>query len=182
MIEVILFAVTTAALLYVSHASLRVPGSHGFYRFFAWECLAALLLLNGRYWFDGPFSPHQIVSWLLLSISLVMVWQGIASLRHRGNPDPARDDVLLIGFEKTTVLVTEGVYHYIRHPIYSSLLFLGFGLFFKHPSWVSTLLVLGAGAFLILAARAEEGENLRYFGEAYREYMKHSMMFIPFVL
>jgi protein-S-isoprenylcysteine O-methyltransferase Ste14 len=39
-----------------------------------------------------------------------------------------------------------------------------------------------ASVFLVLTARVEERENLRYFGEAYREYMQHSRMFIPFVL
>ena len=141
-----------------------------------------LLLLNVKYWFDDPFSPHQIVSWLLMSISLVMVWQGIASLLHLGNPDPIRNDAPLIGFEKTTALVTAGIYRYIRHPIYSSLLFLGWGLFFKHPTWTGVLLSLAASAFLIFTARAEEGENLHYFGESYRAYMKRSKRFIPFVV
>lgn len=180
-LEGIVFVLATTGLIYVSRASLRAPASHGFYRFFAWECLLLLFLLNMRGWFDRPFSSHQLVSWLLLLISLALVVPGVNLLRRKGRPKEQQRDIPLIGIEKTTVLVTEGVFRYIRHPLYSSLLFLGWGIFFKHPSWPGALLALAASAFLVLTARAEEAENLRYFGEAYQEYMKHTKMFVPFV-
>jgi protein-S-isoprenylcysteine O-methyltransferase Ste14 len=179
--EGILFLVGTAGLIYVSRASLRTPASHGFYRFFAWEALLILFLLNLKGWFRQPFSAHQIVSWLLLLISLVLVGLGVNLLGRKGKPGEGRQDAPLLGIEKTTALVTEGVYHYIRHPLYSSLLFLGWGIFFKQPSWLGGLLAVIASVFLVLTARVEERENLRYFGEAYRVYMQHSRMFIPFV-
>jgi protein-S-isoprenylcysteine O-methyltransferase Ste14 len=87
----------------------------------------------------------------------------------------------LVAFEKTTALVTTGAYSYIRHPLYSSLLFLAWGIFFKDPSWLGGLLALGATLFLVATARVEEAENLRFFGEAYREYMKQTGMFVPFL-
>jgi protein-S-isoprenylcysteine O-methyltransferase Ste14 len=49
--------------------------------------------------------------------------------------------------EKTTILVTTGAYRYIRHPLYSSLLFLAWGIFFKAPSWPGGLLALAATFF-----------------------------------
>lgn len=182
MLEGILFVAATGGLLYVSGASVRVPASHGFWRFLAWECLLILFLLNMRQWFSRPLSSHQVVSWLLLLISLVLVALGVDLLRRKGRPGEQRRDTTLIGIEKTTALVTEGVYRYIRHPLYSSLLFLGWGICFKRPSYLSGLLALAASAFLMLTARVEEGENIRYFGEAYQEYMKHTKMFVPFVL
>ena len=180
-LERIVFVLATTGLIYVSRASLRVPASHGFYRFFAWECLLLLFLLNMRRWVDRPFSSHQLVSWLLLLISLALVVPGISLLRGKGRPKEQQRDIPVIGIEKTTVLVTEGVFRYIRHPLYSSLLFLGWGIFFKRPSWPGALLALAASAFLVLTARAEEAENIRYFGEAYQEYMKRTKMFVPFV-
>jgi protein-S-isoprenylcysteine O-methyltransferase Ste14 len=182
MLEVIIFALATVGIIYVSRASLCVPGAHGFYRFFAWESLLILLVLNMRRWFDEPFSPHQIVSWVLLVISLFLVVQGAVLLRRMGRPDDTRDDTPMIGLEKTTVLVTEGIYRYIRHPLYSSLFFLGWGIFFKLPSWAGGILALVASIFLVLTARVEEGENIRYFGETYQEYMKKTKMFVPFLL
>ncbi len=86
-----------------------------------------------------------------------------------------------MGIEKTTELVTTGAYRYTRHPIYSSLLFLAWGVFFKRPSWVGGLLASSATLFLLATAKAEESENLGYFGPAYSEYMKRTKMFIPFL-
>jgi protein-S-isoprenylcysteine O-methyltransferase Ste14 len=181
LLEVFLFLLATAGILYVSRASLRVPGSHGFYRLFAWEFLVALFLLVARNWFDDPFSPHQIVSWLLLLISLLLVYRGVELLRHKGKPDESRAGGPMLGFEKTTELVTTGLYRYIRHPLYSSLLFLGWGVFFKLPSWPAGLLVVMVTLFLFLTARVEERENIRYFGAAYEEYIKRTKRFVPLV-
>ena len=74
----------------------------------------------------------------------------------------------LLCFEKTTQLVTTGAFKYIRHPLYSSLLLLAWGVFFKRPSWVGAGVALGATAFLLATAKVEELENIRYFGATYQ--------------
>ncbi len=186
MIRVIIFAILSAALAFVSRASLRVPRSHGFYRFFAWECILALFFLNFidvRQWFADPFSVRQLISWFLLMGCIVPVVYGVHALRTQGKPDAGRrHDAPLFWIEQTTQLVTTGAFKYIRHPLYSSLLLLAWGVFFKHPSWVGGGVVLGATAFLLATAKVEEVENVRYFGAVYRAYMQHTKMFIPFVL
>jgi len=166
----------------VSRASLRFPRSHGFYRFFAWEFILALILLNLELWFRDPFSIHQIISWLLLIVSIFLVMHGVHLLRIIGKPDTERrEDGPMIGIEKTTTLVTAGAFKYIRHPLYSSLLFLGWGVFFKDPSWLGSALVLTATTFLVATAKVEEAENIRFFGSDYQTYMKQTKMFIPFL-
>jgi protein-S-isoprenylcysteine O-methyltransferase Ste14 len=171
----------TVGLAYVSRASLAVPGSHGFFRFFAWETILALALLNIDVWFRDPFSWHQLISWILLVASAILVIAGVRLLRQMGKPDAQRYDVPMVAFEKTTTLVTTGVYRYIRHPLYSSLLFLAWGIFFKAPSWLGGLLAVAATLFLVATARVEESENLRFFGEAYREYASQTKKFIPYL-
>ena len=37
--ELIAFIIGTATLVWLSRKSLRSPGQHGFYRFFAWEAI-----------------------------------------------------------------------------------------------------------------------------------------------
>jgi protein-S-isoprenylcysteine O-methyltransferase Ste14 len=180
-LKLIIFVVASAGIIYVSRASLRSLGSHGFYRFFAWEAILALVLRNLDYWFHEPFSLTQIVSWLCLCLSLFLVIHGIQLLRMIGKPDFRRNDTSLIGMEKTTTLVTVGAYRYIRHPLYSSLLFLAWGVFLKSPSWLGGSLAIAATAFLTATAKVEETENTHYFGSAYREYMKQTKMFIPFL-
>jgi protein-S-isoprenylcysteine O-methyltransferase Ste14 len=78
--------------------------------------------------------------------------------------------------------VTEGIYSAIRHPLYSSLLFLDWGIFFKSPSLRGGLIALVASVFLRATAKVEERENLRTFGEAYREYKARTKMFVPFLI
>ena len=182
MIEALVFFAVSAALIYVSRSSLPRPRSHGFHRFFAWECMLVLFLLNVRVWFDEPFSIHQIISWVLLIVSIPLVLPGVRALVRKGKADQVTRDEPLLAFEKTTVLVTDGIYQYVRHPLYSSLLFLNWGIYFKDPSLPGTLFALAATVFLVFTARAEEREDISYFGEAYREYMTRSKMFVPFVL
>lgn len=175
------FVLASLGLAYFSRASLLRPRSHGFYRFFAWEAILGLALLNADVWFHEPFSWHQLISWPLLLASGLLVLHGMHLLGRRGQADPERVDAALLDFEKTTALVTVGAYRYIRHPLYSSLLFLGWGVFFKAPSWLGVLLACLASLCLLAAARIEETENLRFFGEPYAAYMRKTRMFIPYL-
>ena len=70
---------------------------------------------------------------------------------------------------------------YIRHPLYTSLLLLGWRAFFKDPSLPGGILVLATCAFLTTTARVEEAENLDKFGVDYAAYMGTTKMFIPFL-
>jgi protein-S-isoprenylcysteine O-methyltransferase Ste14 len=103
-----------------------------------------------------------------------MVAHGFYLLKVVGKPKQ--------GIEDTTKLVIVGVYKYVRHPLYSSLLFLAWGAFLKEVSLLSGLLVLAASLLLIATARVEEREDLEKFGADYTDYMKRTTMFIPFVL
>jgi protein-S-isoprenylcysteine O-methyltransferase Ste14 len=179
--EATFFVLGTAALILISRQSLAHPRSHGFPRFFAWECILALLVLNARTWFREPLAWHQLISWALLVLSLVLVIAGVHQLRQAGRQQDTRRDPSLLGMEKTTRLVTNGVYRYIRHPMYSSLLFLAWGIFFKSPGWMDGTLALVCTIFLSLTARIEERENIAYFGEEYAAYMQRSKRFTPFI-
>ena len=180
--KLIIFVIATALLVYISRASLRQPNSHGFYRFFAWESILLLFLLVVEQWYINPFSWHQLISWVLLFASLVPLIFGVRSLLRRGKPTEERPgDSSLLAFEKTTALVTSGIYAYIRHPLYSSLLLLAWGIFFKALSLPGGTLVLVATTFLIATARADEQECIRFFGDEYQAYMQKTKRFIPFL-
>lgn len=181
MTEAIIFLVGTAFFGWVSWHSLLKPLSHGFYRFFAWECMLALVLLNFPMWSLDPFAPHQIASWSLLLISFALAVHAVRLLRSVGQPSDERRDAELLSFERTSTLVTAGAYRYIRHPMYAALLFLAWGAFLKDISWPSVALVSGASIALFLTALRDEAECSRYFGTAYAEYMKTSKRFVPFV-
>jgi protein-S-isoprenylcysteine O-methyltransferase Ste14 len=183
MIKVILLIAGSTGIMYYSWPSLRHPRSHGFYRFFAWEFILALVVINLDNWFRDPFSIQQIISWILLIISIFLVIHSIQLLKMIGKPnvESTRGAVPVMDFEKTTTLVTVGAYRYIRHPLYSSLLFLNWGVFFKDPSRLGLALSACATLALVLTARKEEGENLRFFGTEYTAYIQKTRMFIPFL-
>lgn len=87
MIRLCIFAIISIFITYVSRKSLFHPRSHGFTRFFAWEFILALVLLNALHWFRSPFSPKQLVSWLFLIISIFLVAHGVRLLRVVGKPN-----------------------------------------------------------------------------------------------
>ncbi|MGD0173272.1 MAG: isoprenylcysteine carboxylmethyltransferase family protein [Anaerolineales bacterium] len=181
-VKIIAFAVTSIFFVYVSRGSIRAPGSHGFYRFFAWEIILLLFLWNVDSWFRNPLAWYQLISWFLLVVCCIPLILGVRSLVAQGKPAEKREtERQLLGFEKTTVLVTTGIYRYIRHPLYSSLVFLAWGIFFKLPSVPGGALVLLATAFLIATAKADETECIRFFGPPYETYRKQTKMFIPFL-
>jgi protein-S-isoprenylcysteine O-methyltransferase Ste14 len=177
------FILATLILGTISRASLTHPHSHGFYRFIAWEMVLALVLISLPRWFQEWHSWHQVVSWTLLFASLVPLILGLYTLRLHGKPDATkRADPTLFAFERTTKLVTSGIFHYIRHPLYCSLFLLSWGLFFKTVSILGAMLAVVATVFIFLTARMDEYECLKEFGDEYREYMKRTSMFIPHVL
>jgi protein-S-isoprenylcysteine O-methyltransferase Ste14 len=76
-------------------------------------------------------------------------------------------------------LVTHGIYHYIRHPLYTlgSSLFISFGM--MADNWF--IATLGILTFILMAIRTpkEEANLIEKFGDEYREYMKRTGRFLP---
>lgn len=173
LVRVAVFLVGSYGIIALSISSLKDPRSRGFYRAFAFEALLALFLVNLTAWLKDPFGFLQWISWTLLTVSAVVAIFGFSHLRRRGRPSGP--------IESTTVLVTTGMYRLIRHPLYASLLYLGWGIFLKRLTPLSTALAAAATLALYLTARTEERENVDKFGESYVDYMAKTKRFIPFV-
>jgi protein-S-isoprenylcysteine O-methyltransferase Ste14 len=173
MSKIIIFLLVSLIITKFSWPTLFALHKHGFYRFFAFEFFLILILVNSTFWFYHPLSFFQIISWLLLVVALVLFSYGFDSLRRHGKP--------ISNIETTTSLVTSGIYKYIRHPLYSSLLFFSAGCFFKNASLLATSLFFVVIVFFYATARTEEKENLIKFGNDYAVYIKGTEMFIPFV-
>lgn len=181
MFEFSFFLIVSLFIVKMSWRSLRNWRSHGFYRFFAFELIVVLILLNVDVWFDNLFTARQLVASLLLCLSLFLAIHGFYLLKALGKPLGRVENSSNWGYENTEFLVTVGAYRYIRHPLYTSLLLLGWGTFLKDPSILGGLLALAMSAFLVATAKTEETENLDRFGESYTAYIKSSKMFVPFL-
>ena len=153
--------------------TLRRPHPYRFPRFLAFESLLSLIFLNAKEWFVDPFSFIHILSWLFLAASLVLAILGFYTLKSKGKPEG--------DFEDTTELITSGVYRFIRHPLYASLLWFGLGAFLKDPSILAGLLIGSLAVGVFLTARIEERHNLDRFGEEYREYSRRTKRFVPYL-
>jgi len=83
------------------------------------------------------------------------------------------------GTRKEHKLVTNGIYRYIRHPLYTfgSSMFVAFGM--MADNWF--IATLGVLTFILMAIRTpkEEANLIEKFGDEYREYMKRTGRFLP---
>ena len=180
--KILIFGLLSIPIIGLSWRTLFDLKSHGFYRFFAWECILWLFASSYRQWFTDPFSVKQIFSWVFLCISIYMVVSGVLLLKKAGKPTGDRDDKNLYEFEKTSELVDTGIFRYIRHPLYSSLIFLAWGIFLKNPGIELFLISVIATILLFLTALSDEKECIIVFGDRYRDYMRRSKRFIPYII
>jgi protein-S-isoprenylcysteine O-methyltransferase Ste14 len=172
--SVIVFLVGTLLMcLFTWQFAVKAKRFHGIPRFFSFECILLLVLLNQPVWFEQPLAWNQLISWILLFGSMMAALHGFALLLRVGKPHG--------DFENTSHLVTVGLYKFIRHPLYASLVMLGFGVFFKHITITTTALAFFNFVALIATAKKEEKEMLVKFGEEYITYMTKTKMFIPFI-
>ena len=76
-------------------------------------------------------------------------------------------------------LITSGPYRWMRHPMYTAALVLGFAATLLTANLV--MLVGGLAMFALLAARSvtEEQRLVRKFGDAYRDYQRRTGRFFP---
>jgi len=179
--QALAFFAASSLLAYISRKPLTNLRCHGFYRFFAFEAILVVLLLNLPYWHDHLLAPYQLISWAVLATSIAFVISGLQQLRRLGGQGVRESQTENFAFENTERLVTSGIFRYIRHPMYSALLLLAWGGLLKHLTLPGLLAALLASSTLLLTALTEERENLAYFGDAYRDYMRRSKRFIPFL-
>jgi len=177
----ILFILISLLLVWISRHTLKNFRSHGFYRFFAFEGIAGLLALNQPHWFDNPFSIRQLLSWALLICSIAFVLCAVSRLHNFGGHKRRDDMPENFKFENTAHLVETGLYRFIRHPMYASLLLLNWGALLKHITPLTLTVGVITTLFLIATAKVEEEENHKFFGEAYTHYCSRSKMFLPFL-
>lgn len=170
----VLITGTILIILFSWFLSIKHKRYHGIARFFSFESIFILVLLNYRIWFLDPFSLLQICSWILLIFSIYVAVAGFLLLRKIGKPDA--------NFENTSVIVKENLYKYIRHPLYFSLFLLGTGAMIKDPGKIQLAFGFLNLIAVYITARIEEKEMIARFGNEYQEYMKETKMFVPFIL
>ena len=76
-------------------------------------------------------------------------------------------------------LLTSGLYHYVRHPLYSA----GLVFIWLIPIMTTNVLAinLALSLYVVCGAWLEEGRLLREYGDAYAAYQRRTPMLVPFL-
>jgi len=106
-----------------------------------------------------PWFYAGLPIYLVGLISYAMVWVGFATTP----PDK---------------LITKGIYRYSRNPMQLSQVVIYLGVGIATASWVFLLLAVVYMIMPLLWVDAEERHCLKYYGDAYREYMKRTPRWI----
>lgn len=132
--------------------------------------LATLMLQVGNRWSTLRID-HMSAGLLTLAV-LLAVWA--LSANKLGNfkivPEPKQGGKLII----------HGPYHYIRHPMYTSLLLFAAACALIIDGWWAWFNWLALLMVLVFKAAIEEHYLLKHFSQ-YDEYTKHSKRFIPWL-
>ena len=125
------------------------------------------LLLQGN--IQQVNAPHLVI---LLIAAVIGVWAVISMRLDNINIAPALKD--------NHRLVTTGIYGYIRHPMYASVILFCAVLLATHANWMNGLVFIILLADLWLKLRHEERLLSERFPD-YRDYQKRTKMIIPFI-
>jgi protein-S-isoprenylcysteine O-methyltransferase Ste14 len=112
----------------------------------------------------GPaimFVIHLISNGLVI-IGFVIMWKGWKLIHGAGN-----------------MLVTEGLYKYVRHPQYSGLFLVMFGMLIQWPTLITGLMFPVLVFVYYRLSKREEADMIEAFGDRYNRYKEQTPMFIP---
>jgi protein-S-isoprenylcysteine O-methyltransferase Ste14 len=149
-----------------------------FYNGFAFITLLPILALP----YTLPNSPWYTIPepWVYLAQAIQLLSLGLLaiSVLQTGVLDFIGFKQVLRG-ERREKLRTNGIYRYIRHPLYT------FGMVFLwlSPSMTQNLAALyfAFTLYFIFGAIVEEQKLEKVFGQAYQDYRTNTPMFIPFL-
>lgn len=84
--------------------------------------------------------------------------------------------------EEQQVLVTDGAYQWLRHPMYTAFALIALAYWLISTNWFIALIGLAYWIIVVAKVDMEEAALIEKFGDAYRDYMKHTGRFLPRVL
>jgi protein-S-isoprenylcysteine O-methyltransferase Ste14 len=126
--------------------------------------------LTTRFVPAGPLLPA--LGTLMLALGLgFSVW----ARRHLGRNWSAH-----VVVKEDHALVRTGPYHYVRHPIYTGILFAMLGMALAIGEWRTLVGLAGMILSFAIKSRQEEGRMRETFAD-YAEYQRHTAALIPYV-
>lgn len=127
------------------------------------------------------FADYSLPDWLgwvgtaLFGFAIWLLWHTHVDLGRNWTP--------MLGIRDEHTLVTEGVFSYIRHPMYAAHMLWAIAQVLMLHNWIAgfSFLVIVIPHYLF-RVNDEEQMMLDQFGEGYREYMQRTGRIIPLLL
>ncbi len=122
---------------------------------------------------DYPFHPAvAVIGAAVFAFGLWLFWRS-----HR---DLGTNWSIALDIRAKHQLVTQGVYQYVRHPMYSAFWLNALGQLLLLPNWIAGPAGLfGIALLYFVRVAREERMMLETFGEDYRAYMARTRRLIP---
>lgn len=106
------------------------------------------------------------LGWTLFAVALVIGMSSRRALEEQAGTSKGERR------SEIKVIVDQGTYGIVRHPIYLSFMLVILSLILISQHWLSAILGLPWTLYLYLSMLGEERANLERFGDAYRRYMQ----------
>jgi protein-S-isoprenylcysteine O-methyltransferase Ste14 len=124
---------------------------------------------------DYPFWPAQ--GWIgavLFAFSLYLFYR-----THR---DLGRNWSVTLKVRAEHRLITEGVYAYVRHPMYTAFFLWALAQLFLLPNFIAGAAgLVGFGTLYLFRVKREEEMMLETFGDEYRDYRARTKRLVPWI-
>jgi protein-S-isoprenylcysteine O-methyltransferase Ste14 len=127
------------------------------------------------------FANHPLHAWQIVAggltflASLVLFRQTHAAL--------GRNWSVTLEVRENHALITDGIYRYVRHPMYSAFWLWAIAQAFLLPNWVAGFSgIAGFGTLYLFRVRREEQMMLDAFGSRYAEYAERTGRILPKLL
>jgi protein-S-isoprenylcysteine O-methyltransferase Ste14 len=138
-----------------------------------------ILILFAGLWFSDMFLKYSIFIneyiplWVKLPVGIILLMIA-AYLAKTGMTTVFGKNAQAVG------VIRNGIFRFVRHPIYLSEIIFYLGLLIINLSLAATLVWVAGILFLHFISRFEEKLLLERYGEEYRQYMKEVPMWIPY--
>jgi protein-S-isoprenylcysteine O-methyltransferase Ste14 len=131
-------------------------------------------VISGRPRFaDYSFQP--LMAWLGAAMFVASLW-----LFYRVHRELGRNWSDSLEVREQHALVTDGLYRYVRHPMYTAFFMWAVAQALLLPNWIAGPAgLVGFGTLFLFRVGREEQMMLDSFGDEYRAYMKRTARLIP---
>lgn len=122
-----------------------------------------------------PFSPAVAYAGIVAVIAYLWFF-------YRSHKDLGHNWSATLEIRAKHTLVTSGVYHYVRHPMYVSFWLMAIAQALLLQNWFVGLAgLVGIGILYFFRVKKEEKLMLDTFGATYRDYSRKTARLIPYV-